>query len=163
MMFHCEPCVLKPCYGRPGKKPSRCANHVVKGMMFNPMTMCGIKGCEEVATIGNFNKPIRCEKHKGAYDVDHVLKDKCTRCGSVSLLTIMKACHFRQKCFQYEMQKKMKEEEYPAPGGGWARCEHHDEQLGPGAPRPCRRVATTGDGLAGSSSVTLRPLSGLPS
>eukprot|EP00976_Prorocentrum_cordatum_P068915 1179328-Prorocentrum_minimum.AAC.4 len=35
------------------------------------------------------------------------------------------------------------EEEYPAPGGGWARCEHHVEQLGPGAPRPCRRVATT--------------------
>eukprot|EP00959_Pyramimonas_sp_CCMP1952_P253144 5288564-Pyramimonas_sp.AAC.2 len=29
------------------------------------------------------------------------------------------------------------EEEYPAPEGGWARCEHHDEQLGPGAPRPC--------------------------
>eukprot|EP00976_Prorocentrum_cordatum_P095609 1190247-Prorocentrum_minimum.AAC.1 len=36
-------------------------------------------------------------------------------------------------------------EEYPAPGGGWARCEHHDEQLGPGAPRPCRRVTTTED------------------
>eukprot|EP00976_Prorocentrum_cordatum_P049172 992777-Prorocentrum_minimum.AAC.1 len=35
------------------------------------------------------------------------------------------------------------EEEYPAPEGGWARCEHHVEHLGPGAPRPCRRVSTT--------------------
>eukprot|EP00976_Prorocentrum_cordatum_P028481 578213-Prorocentrum_minimum.AAC.1 len=24
------------------------------------------------------------------------------------------------------------DEEYPAPKGGWARCEHHDEQLGLG-------------------------------
>eukprot|EP00976_Prorocentrum_cordatum_P081966 1184623-Prorocentrum_minimum.AAC.1 len=56
------------------------------------------------------------------------------------------------------------EKEYPAPKGGWARCEHHNEQQGPGAPRPCRRVATTEYGLAGgSSSVTPRPPLGPPS
>eukprot|EP00959_Pyramimonas_sp_CCMP1952_P272533 5697681-Pyramimonas_sp.AAC.2 len=37
----------------------------------------------------------------------------------------------------------LQEEEFPAPKGGWARCERHDEQLGPGAPRPRRRVSTT--------------------
>ena len=55
------------------------------------------------------------------------------------------------------------EEEYPAPEGGWARCEHHVEQLGLGAPRPCRRVATTEDGLAGSTGVIPRPWLGSPS
>ena len=49
------------------------------------------------------------------------------------------------------------EEEYPVPEDGWARCEHHVEQLGPGAPRPCRRVATTENGQAGSTSVTPHP------
>eukprot|EP00976_Prorocentrum_cordatum_P090293 1188058-Prorocentrum_minimum.AAC.1 len=52
------------------------------------------------------------------------------------------------------------EEEYPAPEGGWARCEHHVEQLGPGTPRPCRRVATTDNGPADSTSVIPRPLWG---
>eukprot|EP00959_Pyramimonas_sp_CCMP1952_P233361 4876834-Pyramimonas_sp.AAC.1 len=52
------------------------------------------------------------------------------------------------------------EEEYdPAPEGGWARCEHHDEQLRPadGAPpRPFRRVATTG--ASQDALCTLVPL-----
>ena len=54
-------------------------------------------------------------------------------------------------------REDLEEEEYPAPEGGWARCEHHVEQLGPGAPRPCRRVATTENGQAGSTSVTPHP------
>eukprot|EP00959_Pyramimonas_sp_CCMP1952_P346164 7250449-Pyramimonas_sp.AAC.1 len=45
--------------------------------------------------------------------------------------------------YQPDVSTGEEEEEYAAPGGGWARCEHHDEQLGPGAPRPCRRVSTT--------------------
>eukprot|EP00976_Prorocentrum_cordatum_P112255 1195502-Prorocentrum_minimum.AAC.5 len=52
------------------------------------------------------------------------------------------------------------EEEYPAlsVSDGWARCMHHDEQLGPGAPRPQRHVAATGlYGLASSPGVTPRP------
>eukprot|EP00976_Prorocentrum_cordatum_P098115 1191266-Prorocentrum_minimum.AAC.2 len=54
------------------------------------------------------------------------------------------------------------EEEYPAPKGGWARCEHHDEQLGPGAPRPCRRVSTTDEASsAAQSSHPRRGRSGL--
>eukprot|EP00976_Prorocentrum_cordatum_P088441 1187313-Prorocentrum_minimum.AAC.2 len=41
--------------------------------------------------------------------------------------------------------RSLVEEEFPAPDeGGWVQCEHHDEQhQGPGAPRACRRVATT--------------------
>eukprot|EP00976_Prorocentrum_cordatum_P013955 278830-Prorocentrum_minimum.AAC.1 len=31
------------------------------------------------------------------------------------------------------MRRAQTEEEYPAPRGGWARCEHHEEQLGSGA------------------------------
>eukprot|EP00959_Pyramimonas_sp_CCMP1952_P475102 9504009-Pyramimonas_sp.AAC.3 len=47
-----------------------------------------------------------------------------------------------------------REEEYPAPEGGWARCKHHVEQLGPGAPRPCRRVATTEKCCVGRELIT---------
>eukprot|EP00959_Pyramimonas_sp_CCMP1952_P016703 354275-Pyramimonas_sp.AAC.2 len=39
-------------------------------------------------------------------------------------------------------------EEYPALTDGWARCKHHDEQLRPRAPRPCRHVAATEYGSA---------------
>eukprot|EP00959_Pyramimonas_sp_CCMP1952_P296773 6208820-Pyramimonas_sp.AAC.1 len=52
---------------------------------------------------------------------------------------------FRHVRFHHSFQSRQKKITLPLlqAGGRGTSCKHHDEQLGPGASRPCRRVSTT--------------------
>eukprot|EP00976_Prorocentrum_cordatum_P040263 817014-Prorocentrum_minimum.AAC.6 len=112
-----EGCDIRAKYGSPQEEPRRCDSHILEGMMINPKTICDVHvtndngdqfPCGQQAIYGNRYAPKRCEYHKAAYTLNHVVNGKkCTTCGTVNLLTLAGVCLNDQKCFQRKYREMM--------------------------------------------------------
>ena len=85
-------CEKRPSFGVPGRRPSRCFQHQEVGMIRNPLTVCCLPSCKDVATYG-VRSPNHCELHAHPEE-RRLLGDSCASCGLVDLLDDAGLCSY---------------------------------------------------------------------
>lgn len=114
-----EGCDIPAKYGMPGLIPRRCDSHIIKGMMIFPETKCAVQvkdkdtgkmiPCGKQAIFGDRHKPKRCDTHKSAYTINHIVNNTCGNCGTVNLLTLRGTCINPHRCSQRVLRPIMEE------------------------------------------------------
>ncbi len=108
----CDTCNTTATYGLCGMKPTKCAKHKEKNMIYLPKKQCIEKSCRNIASYG-FNKmSIHCELHKNENEIS-LAENPCIKCGTLDILSD------KQLCVSFcEMDEKFKQ---------FKKYQKHDE------------------------------------
>jgi hypothetical protein len=103
-------CGVQAKYGYPNKKPTRCSQHLDKGMLANPTKRCITLSCKELALYGT-TRQVHCDNHKEAHEHNFV-EQKCSSCGLLEILGPDNKCQYCNpdniKKVQLEKQTQVK-------------------------------------------------------
>jgi hypothetical protein len=97
-----EECKTRAQFGVPGLQVSRCAKHLISGMIAQPKQRCSnlsVGKCKLFAQYGTI-LPIHCEEHK-TEEEENLCRRTCVKCNSLEI------CNSDGLCFEYCINSEM--------------------------------------------------------